>query len=101
MEWWHIGPLVLAVLVFLLAGTVIERHVEGAVLGFINRHQPQSQATVGVEASDGHDLQQQQNDWLQQQLLKKNKDLEEQELLLQKLHQQELQKEERLQPANV
>ncbi|XP_061721514.1 putative mediator of RNA polymerase II transcription subunit 26 isoform X2 [Cydia pomonella] len=97
MEWWHIGPLVLAVLVFLLAGTVIERHVETAVLHFVNRHPPQSQATVAVETSDGQDLQQQQDDWLQQQLLKKKEELEQQELLLQKLQQQELQKGQRLQ----
>ncbi|XP_063387285.1 bromodomain-containing protein DDB_G0280777-like [Cydia fagiglandana] len=99
MEWWHIGPLVLALLVFLLAGTVIEQHVESAVLRFVNHRQPQCQslATVGVEACDGQELRQQQDAWLQQQLLKHKKELEEQELLLRKQQQEELKREEQMQ----
>ncbi|XP_073950758.1 uncharacterized protein isoform X2 [Choristoneura fumiferana] len=30
MEWWHCGPVVLAVILFLLVGTVIERQIETA-----------------------------------------------------------------------
>ncbi|XP_063628135.1 adenylate cyclase, terminal-differentiation specific-like isoform X2 [Cydia splendana] len=99
MEWWHIGPLVLALLVFLVAGTIVERHVESAVLRFVNHRQPQcqSQATVGVTACDAQVLRQQQDDWLHQQLLKHKKELEEQEQLLRKLQQEELQGEEQLQ----
>lgn len=34
MEWWYLAPLLFAVLMFLLVGTVFEKRIETAVRGF-------------------------------------------------------------------
>ncbi|XP_028178432.1 uncharacterized protein LOC114365916 isoform X1 [Ostrinia furnacalis] len=37
MEWWYCGPLVLAIIMFLLVGTICERRIEAAIRRIIER----------------------------------------------------------------
>ncbi|CAB3246437.1 unnamed protein product [Arctia plantaginis] len=39
MQWWYLGPVVLAVLMFLLMGTIFERRIEGAWRSLVDRRQ--------------------------------------------------------------
>ncbi|KAJ2942113.1 hypothetical protein O0L34_g11029 [Tuta absoluta] len=38
MEWWVLAPLVFAVLIFLLVGTIFEKRIEEKIKNFINNH---------------------------------------------------------------
>ncbi|XP_028178433.1 uncharacterized protein LOC114365916 isoform X2 [Ostrinia furnacalis] len=39
MEWWYCGPLVLAIIMFLLVGTICERRIEAAIRRISTRTQ--------------------------------------------------------------
>ncbi|CAF4797567.1 unnamed protein product [Pieris macdunnoughi] len=56
MEWWVYGPLIMAVIMFLLVGTVFERRIEAAIrrrfMEFQHEQLSQREAAVTTE-SDG------------------------------------------------
>ncbi|XP_039757528.1 uncharacterized protein LOC120631910 [Pararge aegeria] len=52
MEWSSYGPMVLAVVLFLLVGTIIERRIEGAIRRVLDHRQAQMQANQTNQSSD-------------------------------------------------
>ncbi|KAI8425409.1 hypothetical protein MSG28_007161 [Choristoneura fumiferana] len=56
MEWWHCGPVVLAVILFLLVGTVIERQIETAFQRVVSRHLRPMLATAEADTTTEREL---------------------------------------------